>query len=146
MSEVIDSFQGEYRFLSNFFPREVKYHGVVWPSSEHLYQALKTLDLEKREEIRQATVGKAKRLGKKVEMRPNWDDDKDQIMYDVVWLKFSQNPELAQKLIDTGDAELIEGNWWGDVHWGVCKGKGLNRLGEILQDVRSRLMSSSKVS
>ncbi len=143
---VIDSFQDEYRFLSNFFLSEVNYKGVIWPSSEHLYQALKTLDLIKREEIRQATPGKAKRLGKKVEMRSDWDEVKDQIMSDVVWLKFSQNPELAQKLIETGDAELIEGNWWGDTYWGVCKGKGQNKLGEILQGIRSRLMIASNSS
>jgi ribA/ribD-fused uncharacterized protein len=136
--EKIDQFEGEFRFLSNFFVAPVEYEGKVYPSSEHLYQALKTLDPEEREQVRlAATPNASKKMGKKVTMRPDWDDVKDSVMEEVIRLKFTQNPELAQKLLATGDAELIEGNWWGDDYWGVCKEEGLNKLGLALQALRS---------
>lgn len=138
---MIDSFEGEYRFLSNFYSAPIKYHGMIYPSSEHLYQALKTLDLTDRTWIKNAeTAGQAKKRGKEVTLREDWDDIKDDVMRDILKLKFEQNPELAQKLIDTGDQELVEGNWWGDVEWGVCKGVGKNKLGLLLQELRTKLI------
>jgi len=136
--EKIDQFEGEFRFLSNFFVAPVEFEGKVYPSSEHLYQALKTLDPEEREQVRLApTPGASKKMGKTITLRPDWDDVKDGIMEEIIRLKFTQNPELAEKLLATGDAELIEGNWWGDVYWGICKGEGLNKLGLLLQALRS---------
>ena len=63
-------------------------------------------------------------------------------MFDVVALKFKQNLFLAEKLLKTGDEELIEGNDWNDCYWGVCQGKGENKLGQILQRIRSELRKS----
>ena len=48
-------------------------------------------------------------------------------------------PELREKLLATGNEELIEGNWWGDTYWGVCKGKGENNLGKSLMKIRTEL-------
>lgn len=136
---MIDRFYGEYRFLSNFFAAPVKYMGVEYPSSEHLYQALKTIDPTEREWVRTASsAGEAKKRGKKITLRDNWIDIKDGIMESVLSLKF-QNPELREKLLATGDVELIEGNTWGDTEWGVCNGTGLNKLGLALQKLREEL-------
>jgi len=68
-------------------------------------------------------------------MRPDWEAVKDDIMYRCVLAKF-EDPILRQRLLDTGDQELIEGNTWGDTYWGVCKGKGRNMLGKTLMAVR----------
>jgi len=57
----------------------------------------------------------------------------------VIWAKFSQNPELAKKLVATGDRYLEETNWWGDKIWGVYRGEGQNLLGKIIMDARARL-------
>lgn len=152
----IYGFQGEYRWLSNFWPAPIMYMGLVakeqqvYPTAEHLYQALKTIDPREREAIRTAaTPGAAKRLGKTVTMRPSWDRKKDGFMDKVTSLKYGQNPALAQLLIDTGDAELIEANTWHDTYWGVCtcpkhNGAGENMLGKILMDERFLLQDGDE--
>jgi hypothetical protein len=66
---------------------------------------------------------------------------KVQTMMNLVWRKFTSNPTLAKKLLDTGDAYLIEGNWWGDTFWGICKDKGENHLGKILMQIRAHIMT-----
>ena len=137
---TIDQFSKEYHFLSNFSAAEVWYDGESYPSTEHAYQAAKTLDLTWRRAIRlAATPNDAKRLGRKAPIRPGWDDMKRDVMYTVVRQKFMQHPGLSQLLLDTGHAELIEGNWWGDRYWGVCNGTGENNLGKILMAVRDEL-------
>lgn len=140
---AIDSFKGErYGFLSNFYPARIMHGGRLYATSEHLFQAMKTHDDAWRERVRNAkTPAMAKRLGRQAPKRPEWDHVKDQVMYMVVMAKFEQNPELAQRLHATGQAELIEGNTWHDEYWGVDRqtNQGQNKLGRILMDVRSRL-------
>ena len=138
--EAIDSFDGIFHFLSNFHPAPLQYEGLDYPTSEHAYQAAKTLDINQRMNIAMLeTPGETKRYGKAVKMRGNWDEIKVEIMLNIVMAKFTQNPHLLEKLLATGDIELIEGNTWGDTFWGVCKGKGENFLGIILMEVRKRL-------
>jgi N-glycosidase YbiA len=128
----IDSFKGEYAFLSNFYPFGSK-------SLEHFYQAFKTEDSEMQLRILSApTAAQAKKLGKQAALRGDWDEIKDEIMLKLVRYKFTVW-HLREALLATGDRELIEGNWWGDTYWGVCKGKGENRLGKILMQVRDEL-------
>lgn len=136
---MISEFQGEYRFLSNFGPGEVKYEGKVYPTSEHLFQALKTLDPKEQHFIWiSPTPGIAKRRGAAVPLREDWEEVKDSIMKMVLDLKFSQNPDLMEKLLATGEVELIEGNTWNDTYWGVCNGVGQNKLGLLLQELRAQ--------
>ena len=135
----IESFSGEYRFLSNFWPCLVALDGTLYPSVEHAYQAAKTLDPEERASVRNADGPyKAKKAGRAVILREDWGDVKLDVMADLVYQKF-QHPELREKLLATGNQELIEGNHWKDFFWGVCNGKGQNHLGRILMDVRSQL-------
>jgi ribA/ribD-fused uncharacterized protein len=141
--EPILTFFGEHRFLSNFFVAELVWDNIVWPSSEHAYQAAKTLDRSERIRISQLkTPGAAKKCGKTIQLRPDWEAVKVEIMYEIVLAKFSQNPELHDRLLATGDAHLEEGNSWHDRTWGVCpvgSGQGLNYLGVILMAVREEL-------
>ena len=81
----------------------------------------------------------AKRRGKKVPLRPDWEEVKDDLMYQVCKAKFTQHPDLQEMLLATGNQELQEGNTWGDTYWGVCKGKGQNKLGKILMRIREEL-------
>ena len=81
----------------------------------------------------------AKRLGRRMRLRSDWEQVKYDVMLDVVRAKFNQHPDLAQKLLATGDEELVEGNDWGDTYWGVCNGRGKNMLGKILMRVRAEL-------
>lgn len=137
--EVIGPFRGKYRFLSNFWEQEILFEGVVWPTSEHAYQAMKTLDLDAREKILQAsTPGKAKRAGGKAALRDDWEDVKVDVMREVLEAKFS-HPELQEKLKATAPKPIVELNHWGDTFWGVSDGKGYNVLGQLLMEIRSNL-------
>ena len=137
--KIIDQFHGPYRFLSNFWGAKVTLDGVVYPTVEHAYQAAKTLDAAERENIRAARAPNiAKRMGRSVTLRPDWEQVKVSIMLDLLRQKF-RDPRWRGLLLDTGAAELVEGNYWGDTFWGVCNGGGLNQLGLLLMQVRSEL-------
>lgn len=136
----ITTFRGTYFFLSNFYPAEVYFQGLYYPSSEHAYQAAKTVLVEERRVIQSAKTGaEAKKLGKQVTVQPGWDALKLPVMERLVRDKFFRHPELGRALLSTGDASIIEENYWGDTFWGICKGKGRNELGRILMDVRTLL-------
>lgn len=138
--EKIDSFRGRTRWLSNFGDAPAMYEYVLYPTSEHAFQAAKTLDPAEREIIRAAkTPREAKRLGRKVKLRPGWDDMRVVVMRDILRSKFRDNADMRRKLLDTGDAELIEGNTWGDTFWGQVDGEGENWLGRILMEIRAEL-------
>lgn len=134
---MINSFEGEYAFLSNFYEHPISNGVITFPTNEHYFQAMKTLEDDERLAIaRAATPGQAKRIGRSVNLRPDWESIKLDVMETAVRIKFT-DPELAAKLIATGDEELIEGNWWNDTFWGVCNGVGENHLGKILMKVRA---------
>ena len=142
----IDRFDGEYAFLSNFYEAPFEKDGIVYPTNEHFFQAMKTLDPKERQAIAEAaTPGAAKRMGRKVKLRPDWNDVRYQAMKEGLALKFLTHPELAEKLIETGDAWLIEGNYWHDNTWGDCHCPqcilidGKNWLGTLLTDLRREL-------
>lgn len=143
---VIDGFEGKYEFLSNFFPSEITAEddGITYPTAEHYFQAHKTMNLEERGKIAGAhSPGMAKRAGRAIDLRPDWEKIKVNIMWDALKLKFS-NPELKEKLLATDNAVLIEGNTWHDNFWGNCHCEkcanrtGRNQLGSLLMVVRSQ--------
>lgn len=137
---VIDSFQGDYRWLSNFEPCEIAFEGILYPSTEHAYQAAKTLDRTTRAAIAAMnSPGKAKRAGAAVKSRPDWADVKLRIMEDILRQKFQQ-VRFRKLLMSTGDMQIVEGNTWGDVFWGVCGGVGENHLGRIIMKLRGEWM------
>lgn len=136
---MIDNFMKEYRFLSNFHLAPVEMDGVLYPSTEHAYQAAKTLDLELRKEVVDMTCGSAKRWGQQIKLRPDWEQVKISVMETLVRQKFTRHTDLRDRLLATGDQELIEGNTWNDTFWGVCKGKGTNHLDKILMKIRTEL-------
>lgn len=137
-------FKGRHSWLSNFHLAEFKWRGYVWPSAEHAYQAAKTRDKREMKAILDAsTPGRAKRLGRKATMRDGWDEGlKEKAMLSVLRAKF-RVPSLRRKLLATGDANLVEVNHWGDTYWGVCDGNGLNRLGNLLMQVRDEMRDES---
>ncbi len=136
----IAEFQGPYRFLSNFWPATIEYEGITYPSVEHAYQASKTTNVADRKRIAAISdPADAKREGRLLALRDDWDIAKFKVMEDCIRLKFTKHPELAAELLATGDAKLEEGNNWNDQIWGVYKGEGQNRLGKILMKVRSEL-------
>jgi ribA/ribD-fused uncharacterized protein len=136
---MIDSFTGKYRFLSNFAPSKVDYFGDEYPTVEHAYQAAKTSDPQEREKVRLCkTPGEAKRMGRTITLRKDWEERKIEIMYMLCNHKFS-DPLFAAALLETGTEELVEGNNWGDKFWGKVNGEGENWLGKILMQIREEI-------
>ena len=135
----INSFRGEYSFLSNFYEAPVEYEGLTYRSSEAAYQAQKCADPKDRKVFTAMNPAEAKKAGRTVTLRKDWEDVKISIMTGIVRAKFEQNPDLAERLIATKDAYLEEGNNWGDRVWGTVNGEGANNLGLILMDTRKFL-------
>lgn len=138
---MIDSFMGKYRFLSNFWEAPVVFEGQMYDNNEAAFQAAKVIDKEQRKQFAHLNPSEAKRLGRRVKLRSDWEEVKNDVMYAIVKDKFTRNLELREKLVATGDEPLEEGNTWGDRIWGTVNGVGENRLGKILMDVRKHLSS-----
>ena len=136
---AINQFIGDYRFLSNFHPCTIEFQGISYPSVEHFYVAMKTVDVDIRRHIsNMVNAGEVKRFGRTIKVRADWDQVKLITMKFGVKKKFEDH-NLKKLLLSTGDAELIEGNNWGDTFWGVDlrTGVGENNLGKILMEIRS---------
>ncbi len=146
MADAITSFRGEYAFLSNFHSAPVTWDGRTYKNNEAAFQSAKTLDPAERDAFTELAGVIAKRKGRKVQLRPDWEDVKDALMEEIVRAKFTQNPDLSAKLLATGDAPLLEGNSWHDAYWGVDAKtlKGKNRLGLILMKIRGELRADGK--
>lgn len=142
--DKIESFDEAFSFLSNFHPSPIVFEGIEYRTVEHAFQAAKTLDLVKRKTIASVGLpGIAKKLGRSLKLREDWEEVKLKVMLELVRIKF-QDYELKLQLLATHDATLIEGNWWDDTFWGVCKGVGTNHLGRILMQVRDELRKEYK--
>lgn len=138
-SQLIDWFRDAYGWLSNFHPSTFVFNGKKYPTVEHAFQASKTKEEDLAEMIRTSTSpGAAKRMGKIVPLREDWDDVKFSLMRELIHLKF-ENPILRTLLIQTGDAKIVEANTWGDKIWGTFKGEGENMLGVILMEEREKV-------
>ena len=140
----IDSFRGQYRFLSNFFPAVVVYDGRTFQSTEAAYQSAKTLNPAIRDQFVPLSAGESKVLGNTIELRPDWEEVRDGVMLYLLHQKFTQ-PEFRQLLKKTFPRFLVEGNNWHDTYWGVCNGCrkignhpsiGENHLGRMLMLIR----------
>jgi len=142
MTTIIDKFNGEYRFLSNFFESPQIVNGIKYRCNENYFQAMKIIDVDVHKIIATFSPNKAKKFGRSLQLRPDWDIVKNNFMLIGVIHKFQQNEYLAKKLKDTGESLLIEGNQWHDNYWGNCSCNrcknivGENKLGKILMVVR----------
>ncbi len=130
---------GAHGFLSNFFRAPITVDEVEYPTTEHCYQAMKTLIPAEREMVRKLSTPKeAKFAGYHVALRENWDDIKEEYMLKCLRAKFTQHDVLKSKLLETQDAILHEDSPW-DKYWGYAKGAGKDRLGVLLMQVREEL-------
>lgn len=146
---TVGPFRGQWYALSNFSPHPAWYEGVEYTTSEHAFAAAKSLDPREREWVAEAPgPGFAKRRGRQIQLRPDWEEVKVSVMRAVVQTKFAR-PEPREVLLATGDAALVEYNQWHDNYWGVCicercPGKGQNQLGRVLYDLRSEIVSHAR--
>jgi N-glycosidase YbiA len=136
-----------YGEFSNFAAFPIELDGRTWPTSEHYFQAQKFAGTEHEELIRTTlspmTVAKMGR-DRQRPLRSDWEEVKDRIMHEAVQAKFDQHPRLAAMLIETGDTEIVE-HTVNDAYWGDGgDGKGVNRLGQILMQVRAEILQARK--
>lgn len=138
---TVRCFRNAYRFLSNFWDAPVTYKGLTYRNAEAAFQAQKCVSEEEKEQFTTLRSNEAKRLGRYVQLRPDWENVKLPIMEEIVRAKFTQNEDLKQLLLETGDLVLEEGNTWGDTFWGVDAQtrEGRNHLGRILMRIRKEL-------
>ena len=145
MSTAIMEFTGEYRWLSNFWLVPIEYKGKYFPSVEHAYCSAKSEDPIWKEYCQNPhfSAGAIKKASRKVPLVENWNEIKESVMEECLRNKFS-HPHLKELLLATGDAVLIEGNWWNDQFWGVNlrTNQGQNKLGELLMCIREDLRNN----
>lgn len=130
-------FRDYYWFLSNFYPvtlRDLEYPSITYGSIEAAFQAAKTLSYEERKAFESLSPREAKRLGRRVFLRPNWDSIKEEIMESYLRQKFSI--PMLRKRLEAIEEPLVEDNTWGDRYWGRVNGRGLNRLGALLEKIK----------
>jgi len=139
---MIKEFQKEYRWLSNFAPVNIELDGIIYPSVEHAYMSAKCADKHWKFFCSNSdnTAGVVKRNSKNIELVPNWDLIKLDVMKQCIDQKFNQQPYM-DKLLATGDLHIQEGNMWNDKFWGVClkTNKGENNLGKLIMEKRRLL-------
>jgi|SRR5882672_482980 len=119
---MIIEFKGSCGFLSNFYPCPITYEGLTYPTSEHAFQAAKSLDRGTRLMILELPNPRsAKYAGRRIELREDWEDVKLAVMKKILQLKFNpeKRQEMAARLHATGSKLLCEGNNWGDDYWGA---------------------------
>jgi ribA/ribD-fused uncharacterized protein len=125
----------------NFWPSQVSFGGVEYPTVEHAYQAARCATTADREIVREArSPGEAKRLGRRMDPVEGWANVRDDVMLDLLRNKFLE-PDLRRRLLSTGVRPLVEKNDWGDRYWGQVNGEGENRLGKLLEAVREECRS-----
>jgi len=139
---VFHGMRDAHGYLSNFWSAPIALKGVVWPTTEHYFQAQKFAGTAHEEAIRHvASPMIAARMGRSRArpLRADWDAVKEQIMLEALRAKFTQHPDLGERLRATGDALLVEQRA-RDAYWGDGgDGHGLNRLGALLMQVRGEL-------
>ncbi len=146
---MIGYFKSRYGFLSNFYPVDIMYEGMTFASVEHAFQAAKTQVKFRRVPFtnRGLLPMHARRMGRALPLRYDWESVKLDIMSQLVRQKFDGQPGtvpgekelLQQLLLNTGQEDLVEGNHHGDTFWGSVNGEGSNWLGIILMVVRAEI-------
>ena len=132
-------FRNEYWFLSNMYPCSIWYEGAldgkyIFRSVETIFQMMKCDDDNEKKGFELLNGFEAKKRGRRVKLRDDWNEIKLDVMRDILEVKFSI-PDLKNKIMRVND-EIVEDNNWGDRYWGRCNGIGKNMLGKLLMEIR----------
>jgi ribA/ribD-fused uncharacterized protein len=135
---------GGFAPLSNMSAFRVTYKGEDYMTSEHAYQAAKFSDLKIRTEIintRSPFEAKSLAIEYKDKVREDWLEVNMSVLKEIVREKLEQHPYIKQKLLSSGDAELIEGT--DDAFWGQGEdGNGKNMFGKMWMELRQELVTT----
>ena len=136
MNDLVYKGKWIYNWFSNFQLSPIIVDDNVYPSVENYYQSQKTLNLEERKQFETCFPSKAKKLGRSVKLRDDWEQVKLEVMEKALRIKFVPGTVWYDKLMET-EGEIVEWNNWGDRFWGkTLDGKGENHLGKILIKIR----------
>lgn len=145
--QMTPNFDNEFSFCSNFAACDIEYKGHTYKTAEHAFQAAKAQLEGYRAWVADATTpGQAKRRGREIPLRPDWEYIKDDVMLDIVRIKF-HDPDMKLRLVKSRDWILCENNYWHDNYWGNCTCEkcknipGQNKLGKILMQVREEIIN-----
>lgn len=158
MKKTISNFAlAEYEFLVNAYPtrleKSFEFEGLKYRNFETAYQAAKLEKESDRSMVSHMRPDEAKHfVSKSGKLRKDWEKPlkksspsplctslKDEVMYRLLLIKFTQYPDFRDQLVATGDAEIIKINQSGDCYWGVCNGVGQSKIGKMLMEIRSLL-------
>src|SRR5258708_19770440 len=122
MTGKISSFKGKYEFLSNFYPAIVKLNGIPYPTVEHAFQAAKTVDPMESHWVGLAqSPGEAKKRGRKITLREDWEEAKLGVMLDLLRQKYDAHLSFEGSVLgeawNTVHIPFValdpKGDWWG---------------------------------
>jgi ribA/ribD-fused uncharacterized protein len=135
-----------YGAFSNLYKRPIELEGVVYPTSEHAYQAGKARKPAVRDWLMAAPSPALLAMAAHGlyywDISPGWSTTKFDRMRRVLMAKFTQHEDLKELLLSTGDARLVEAATVdNEVNrlWGEVNGVGRNMLGLLLMEVRQEL-------
>ena len=136
-------------YVKNWFSNMIPFDdplildGITYDSVENYYQAMKSTDPKDHKYIACLSPSQSKSKGRKLPLRENWNDEtKQKFMRFALEHKFRLDTSHGQKLLETGDEEIVEWNNWGDTYWGkTLDGKGSNHLGRLLMNIRGSLQT-----
>ena len=134
----ITAFTGGYDFLSNSFPCSVEIDGLKFNSAEAAFWAQRVKDVNARRKCARLNPNKAREKAMNAVPIDDWDELKEDIMKKILKIKFS-NPDLKKKLKDTKKLKLLNNTTYRDEYWGIHLGKGKNKLGVLLMELRDEL-------
>lgn len=136
----IEEFRGEHAYLSNFYVHPLRVGKIRYHSVEQYFQSRKCARQDDWEAVMATSFpAQAKRVGRHVDLREDWEEVKLYVMRKALTCKFREDNPLGSRLIDTGHHVLVEGNTWGDEYWGVSDGVGKNWLGFLLMARRAEI-------
>ncbi|AYV75258.1 MAG: swarming motility protein [Terrestrivirus sp.] len=131
----------------NYHPSPIKMEVLgkefCFPTAEHAFHANKCVNVEDVDKFvdPNLTADDAKKVGRQITLREDWEEVKRNVMRSVLLKKYEQNSDLLEILLKTGSAYLVEhlpekgDAFWGDDH----DGSGQNVLGQLLMEVREEL-------
>lgn len=133
-----------YDVFNNFSAHAVEIDGLVYPTSEHAYQAAKCTDVQGKKEIQIAKSPlQTKELSSKkyaAAKRPDWDRVKLEVMESILRAKLAQHQEVRDALIRSAQEEIAEDSPV-DSFWGRGKdGNGQNNLGKLWMKIRADIL------
>ena len=130
-----------YKWLSNMQLVDISLKGRIYPSVEHAYMSEKSHDAVWKELCTKKEISgkQIKVFSRTINLRVDWEDVKLLVMEHCLREKFKQEP-FKQGLLDTGNQNIQEGNYWNDAFWGVDLKQdpnvGENHLGRLIMKIR----------